>query len=118
MRLDLYVSFCRGIKPPVYSGKRHPDTHASRQAVCDQLKSTPTCILIFAGSRILEAPVNPLGVSRECWTRFRCPIAHGDYVIESLAQEPIQVLREEIVGVHLKPCSKHISGQGVYRGFR
>jgi hypothetical protein len=118
VRLDLHVSFFRGIKPPVYGGKRHPDSNTSRQAVCDQLKSTPTRLLICAGSRILEAPVNPLRVSRECWTRFCRAIAHRDDVVEGLAEEPIQVLRVEIVRVHLKACSEYVSGQGVYLGCR
>ena len=95
VRLVLHVSFFRGIKPPVYGGKGHPDSHASRQAVCDQLKGTPTRLHIFAGCRILEAPMNPLRVARECWTRFRRAIAHRDHVVEDLAYEAIQVLQNQ-----------------------
>jgi hypothetical protein len=114
----LPVSFFRGVKPPMHGRERHPDPHASRQAVGDTLKCAPTRFLIFTRSRILEAPVNPLRVPRECRTGFRRPIAHRDYIVEGLAEEPIQVLRVEIVRVHLKACSEHIGGHWVYLGFR
>jgi hypothetical protein len=98
--------------------ERHPDSHSRRQAVCDALKGTTSRFFVLDSGRILEAPVDSLRITGERRTRFGCSIAHGDHLVEPLSLKLVQVLRVEIVGIHVKACFEDISRQRVHLAFR
>ena len=75
-------------------GERHPDAKARGETIGNELKGSPLRLLPVDGDRIVETPVDSLRISGERRTRLRRAIADGDDVVEPIAAESIQVLRE------------------------
>ena len=91
------------VKAPANPWERHPDSEPARKAARHHLKRSPLSLVPYDGSRVLETPVDALRVSRKGWAALGGPITNGDHVIESLAHEPAQVFRKQILGRDTEP---------------
>src|SRR5258705_5122799 len=86
------------VEPPLNGRQRHPHPQAPGDAVGDSRKRASPGAFVFDSRRVLEAPMDALGVPWKHRTGFRGPVTDGNHVIESLTKEAVHRLGMEIVG--------------------
>jgi hypothetical protein len=95
-RLGSNTSVLSDVQSAADIWQRHPNPQSARETARNGLEGPPLRFVALHGSRIFEAPVDPLRIAGEHRALFRGSVAHRDDEVESLSEEFMHRLRSKV----------------------